>query len=557
VQRSPFAKEFLASNSIAGKFDVWKRELQGDIDREFLLDGIMNGFKLSNLCEDKANVPSVDLNNHTSASTHSKLVEKELLKQLTLGYYVKASVKPTIVSPIGAILKDNASAVRIIHDASRPMGEALNDYSSNQTVKYQTLEDACSLINPGYYLAKVDLKSAYRSVPLHPSEYCMTGIKWKFQRDKFPTYMFDTRLLFGARKGCSIFHRLTQAIKRMMAKRGIETMVVYLDDFLIVMDSYSSCRDAQHILISLLGELGFLVSWQKVLGPSLKLPFLGIVIDSVNCSLSLDEQKLCVLEEKLEDFNRRRRASKQQLQCLAGHLNWACQAVRGGRFFLRRILDLINKLRLSYHKTRLTHAFKLDIKWWLHFLHTFNGVVFMCSTVSQVVHTDACNSGAGMFFNGDWMYLNWHCDFQEAENLHINSKEILAVVIAAERWGKYWANSEVTVCTDSVVAKVVINRGSYRDPYIMSALRYLFWMSVEHNFKLHAIHVPGTLNQLPDAISRLPEPGQLLRLQSLLLNWHHFMTPISNCLCNWKFHMSSGAFQVLKPQLRWWKCNVS
>ena len=437
------------------------------------------------------------------------------------------------------------------------MGEALNDYSSNNTVKYQTLDDACALVKPGYYLAKVDLKSAYRSVPLHPSEYCMTGIKWKFQGDNAPTYMFDTRLLFGARKGCSIFHRLTQAVKRMLVKRGIVSMVVYLDDFLIVADSYNSCRDAQHILISLLGELGFLVSWHKVLGPSLKLPFLGIVIDSVTCSLSLEEKKLRVLEEKLEDFNRRCRASKLQLQCLAGHLNWACQAVRGGRFFLRRILDLMNKLRLSHHKTRLTHAFKLDIKWWLQFLCTFNGVVFIRNAISQVVHTDACNSGAGMFFNGDWMYLNWNCDFQEAESLHINSKEILAVVIAAERWGKDWANSEVTVCTDSVVAKAVINRGTYRDPYIMSALRYLFWISVEYNFKLHAIHIPGTLNQLPDAISRLPEPGQLLRLQSLLLNWHHFMTPISNWPCNWMYYMSSGAFQVLRPQLQRWSCSFS
>ena len=66
--------------------------------------------------------------------------------------------------------------------------------------------------------------------------------------------------------------------------------------------------------------------------------FLGVDIDTNDCVLSLGADKLNMLHDKLKTFKHRQRATKVQLQSLAGSLNWACQVVRGGRFFLRRIL---------------------------------------------------------------------------------------------------------------------------------------------------------------------------------------------------------------------------
>ena len=47
-------------------------------------------------------------------------------------------------------------------------------------------------------MGKVDLKSAYRSVPIHPSNYAGTGLKRKFKGNKMKfTYFVDTKLPFG------------------------------------------------------------------------------------------------------------------------------------------------------------------------------------------------------------------------------------------------------------------------------------------------------------------------------------------------------------------------
>ena len=176
--------------------------------------------------EDISKVKELESENHTSTVKLRTFVDKELREQINLGHYIVTEVRPIIVSPLGAIQKESGE-VRLIHDASRPMGEVLNDYSTLNSVQYQTLEDACTLAKPNTYLAKVDLKSAYRSVPISVKDYALTGIKWRFEGENQPKYMFDTRLLFGSRNGPNIFNRLTQAVKRAMASGGYSNVVVF------------------------------------------------------------------------------------------------------------------------------------------------------------------------------------------------------------------------------------------------------------------------------------------------------------------------------------------
>jgi hypothetical protein len=525
---------------------VWEKELIGDPDSVFLLNGIENGFCISHVT-DIAQVKDVECNNHPSALAHHDLVDKEFKHQLKLGNYVRAKCKPTIVSPLGAILKDGGQDVRIIHDGSRPIGEAMNDYTILHPTRYQTLQEAYSLAKPNTYLAKVDLKSAYRSVPIRPTDYCLTGVKWTFTGDSSPTYLFDARLPFGCSQGPNVFHRLSQAVRRFMANRGYCNIVVYLDDFFIVAETFEECCMVQNVLISLLISLGFLVSWAKVYGPSEVLSFLGVVINTKLCTLSLDDSKLAKLKCKLQAFYVKKRANKRQLQSLAGLLNWACQAIRGGRYFLRRILDSVNSLKQRSHKCILSNEFRKDVRWWLAFLDHFNGTVYYRICEQTTVHTDACNVGAGMFCEGDWWYINWKHDMSAVTKLHINYKEVMAIVLAARQWANKWQNMDVLVLTDSTVAKAIINKGTCRNKMVMAALRQLFWWSAKFNFKLRAIHVPGCINSLPDSISRLHEAGQVLRLNSLLSNWFHGI----HCI-KWNNHMSPRTLQVIMSQLQRW-----
>ena len=499
--------------------------------------------------EKRDDVRATECKNHPPVEKYSGKVEEELKYQIHNGCYKVCESKPIIVSPLGAIPKDNAD-IRIIHDCSRPTGNSLNDYAIPSSVHYENLERAYELAGPGMYMCKVDLKSAYRSVAIHPDDYLMTGFQFKFAGESNPKYMYDVRLPFGCKKGPMIFHRLSQSVKRMMIRRGYDGIVVYLDDFLCVADSFEKCREMQCTLISLLIQLGFCVSWEKIVGPSQCIQFLGVLINTVQCSASLSDEKMRLLVDKLSSFQGKRRASKRQLQSLAGSLNWACQVIRGGRFFLRRILDSICKLKQQSHKCILSVEFHKDLQWWLEYSQHFNGTIYYRQTERVIIHTDACNVGAGMFCAGDWQYVNWEQDVPEATSLHINYHEVLAAVFGVRKWAHVAQDCDIIIITDSTVAKSIINKGRCKNGFVNEWLRSMFWTMTKYNLRVRAIHIPDALNQLPDAISRLHEPGQILRLYSLLSAWYH--SPQKFTLESYCNHMSPDAFQVVLPQLIKW-----
>ena len=189
----------------------------GDKDEVFLLDGVREGFHLVSEFE----FSSAECDNYPSAvaGKNKDLVEAQILVELKEDRYEIVQEKPSVVSALGVVPKSNGG-IRLIHDASRPVGLALNDYARvEMSQKFQTLKDAVESLAHGDFLAKVDLRSAYRYVPVHPSNFEVTGLKWRFAGSHRDVYMVDKRLPFGARLSPGVFHRLTQAVRRMMAKR--------------------------------------------------------------------------------------------------------------------------------------------------------------------------------------------------------------------------------------------------------------------------------------------------------------------------------------------------
>lgn len=78
--------------------------------------------------------------------------------------YLVVKEKPSIISHLSAISKPDGT-IQLIHDASRPIGQAVNDYVYNvRSEKYQSIKDVENLITPGCFMAKIDLKFAYRHV---------------------------------------------------------------------------------------------------------------------------------------------------------------------------------------------------------------------------------------------------------------------------------------------------------------------------------------------------------------------------------------------------------
>jgi hypothetical protein len=181
----------------------------------------------------------------------------------------------------------------------------------------------------------------------------------------------------------------------MLAKRNIVS-IGYIDDFLLICDSYQESVEALQCIIHLIHSLGLQVSWSKVAGPSQVLTFLGIEINCAARTLALPSEKLFEMRKMISTWMVKRKATKKDMQRLTGKLNWCCRIMIGGRTFLRNIINLISKVAKSHHYIRLGPLARNDLAWWAKALHIFHGWSPFPADVpvpSWSFSTDACLSG--------------------------------------------------------------------------------------------------------------------------------------------------------------------
>ena len=71
----------------------------------------------------------------------------------------------------------------MIHHLSYPKGSSVNNFIPDycSTVKYASVGDAIKLLKclgHGCFMAKTDVKSAFRIIPIHPADLSLLGMKW-------------------------------------------------------------------------------------------------------------------------------------------------------------------------------------------------------------------------------------------------------------------------------------------------------------------------------------------------------------------------------------------
>ena len=93
----------------------------------------------------------------------------------------------------------------------------------------------------------------------------------------------------------------------------------------------------------------------------------------------------------LHKLKGRRKVSRKELERVGGLLAHCSKVIKGGHTFTRRIYDLMSTVKEPHYKVCLSVGVRLDIKWWLSFARTFNGVGKFIRTHS--VYSDASNWG--------------------------------------------------------------------------------------------------------------------------------------------------------------------
>ena len=299
------------------RLSFWEAELADHQDREFaswVCKGIEQGFHIG--FSDKNTVLHPSRFNMLSTTDHPQVIREYIAKELGAHHLLEVNqgshnVKNIQISPLGVIpKKGRPNCWRLIMDLSAPQGHSVNDGIDKElySLHYTSLDEAaikvCQL-GKGTLLAKMDIRQAYRNIPVAPEDKPLLGMKWEGH-----TYI-DQVLPFGLRSAPMIFSAIVDALLWVMKKKGVSWAIHYIDGFLTIeAPGKEECMQNTLLMQSICEDAGLPMEPSKSVGLTTEIVFLGILIDSIRGELRLPPEKLTQLQDTISQWRGKRPAKK-------------------------------------------------------------------------------------------------------------------------------------------------------------------------------------------------------------------------------------------------------
>lgn len=484
---------------------------------------IFNGFKFGFSLHYSGLRTRVESSNLQSAKKLPEVVKQKIEKEISLGRVAGPFPNPPLdkfrVSPIGLVPKKSVASdteiheqYRLIHHLSHPEGNSVNEFIDPAlcSVEYTSFDEAIYMVQDlgrGCLLGKSDIKSAFRLLPVNPTDFDLLGFKFEGQ------YYFDKCLPFGCAISCKTFEKFATFLEQDVRHHSVNGRIIhYLDDYFMGgKGDTGECLEMMNAFRERLGHFGVPIAEDKTEGPKTLICFLGLEIDSEEMVVRIPMQKVQEIIERIGIILGREKVTLRMMQSLIGSLNFACRAIVPGRPFCRRLIDAICGLTRPHHHLRVKAEIRQDLIMWLEFFANFNGVSvfhdrFWLTNEDVQLFTDSAGGaelGCGIVFGNSWAAAPWPNEWhQQNITADITVLELFPLLVSLYIWGDKLRNKRILFRCDNIAVVHIINSMTAKSVMVMVLLRAFTLKCLALNVLVKAAHISGVNNQLTDALSR-------------------------------------------------------
>ena len=337
------------------------------------------------------------------------------------------------------------------------------------------------LVTPGAYMAKIDIKDAYYSVPIKGSkdQKCL-----EFTFDQV-LYQF-TVLHNGYSPGPRKFTKLLKPPLSTLRKQGV-TVAAHIDDMFTLNKTETKCRDNIQKSLSMLESLGFVI--QSTFIPSTSLEFLGFMIDSKHMTVSLTIAKKRAITKLCHEILGSGRVSIRKAAQLGGKFTSCFIAVPHGKLHYRYLeRDKTQALVLNkgnYYKKMTSSDAIREINWWVENIMSSYSPIYR-DNPSLTITSDASTTGWGACCNGQRTGRL----FSNAEIDHINILEAKAAYFGLQALCPGVHDTHIKILADnSATVGAINNMGSSKSSAINDQIHRIWeWAQKRENW-ITASHI--------------------------------------------------------------------
>ena len=286
--------------------------------------------------------PNLKLECSTQQDIWAKIM-KEVEAKRYAGPFEKIPFNHFIQLPIGLVPKSNGD-VRLISHLSHPSrgNRSVNACTPKTlcSVKYKDLPYAiklCLEAGRGCHTAKVDMKSAFRNLPIKPEDWMLLVMMAPLPITGKIYYFVDKCLLFGTSISCSHFQCFSNCVALLCQKRSGKKTNNYLDDFLFAALIKAMCDGQVEIFIKLCDEINFPIAPEKMVWGTTIIVFFRHPYQHPYQTISIPMEKRERALDQLQAVLNARTVMVLQLQKFTGLFNFLAQTIVPGRTSTRRM----------------------------------------------------------------------------------------------------------------------------------------------------------------------------------------------------------------------------
>ena len=363
--------------------------------------------------------------------------------------------------------------------------------------KIESLKTCLNLMEPNCYMASIDLKNAFHTIPIDPSFS-------KFLKFKFDNKVFKFLVLpMGFRDSPRLFCKILKPVLAFLRKKRL-IICLYIDDFYLQGRTLQECLDNVTKTMKLLKKLGFDISEKSMLAPSQTMQHLGFVLNSKDMNVSLSSEKQNKIKVLILHALNKNTISVQELASIIGSLIASFPAVEYGMAFHRNLeflkIDALAKKYNFAQKVTLNDACREELNWWL-----CEGL-FMTTPISHgnpdiIIQTDSSGFAWGAVrIGGNRTQGLWS---EEELEWDINVKETKACLLGVQALYGQASNCHVQVQTDNTTALSYINNmGGVKVKLCNNIAKELIVWCKARGIWVSASYIPGRNNTEADSLSR-------------------------------------------------------
>ena len=387
-------------------------------------------------------------------------------------------------------------------DGTHRMILNLKSFNANVThhhFKMDNIRSAIRLMKPGCYMASIDLKDAYYTVPICKEHQKFLKFQWKGNLYQF--VCFPNGLALCPRK----FTKLLKPIFSCLRQQG-HISVAYIDDSWLTAENFTLCVRNIIDTTTLLDKVGFIIHPEKsVLLPTQTITFLGFVLNSILMQVTLTPERALKLKNACENLLAAASPCIRDVAQALGLMTSSFPGVMYGPLH-HKFLEMDKTQALKINKGNfdknmsLSLEAKNDLKWWVKELDTTYNLINH-GDPQVTMTTDASLIGWGCCIETVTSGGNWTPE--EAQH-DINYLEMLAVFLALKSFSNTISGKHVKLMVDNTTAVTTINQMGTCHSWLNNQLAHQIWMwCIDHRIWLTVTHIPGKQNTEADRESRI------------------------------------------------------